>query len=780
MPKISFEPTLLDRLAIPPEGQIDYWDDAVPGFGLRVSQGGGKSWVAMIREAGRKRRITFGSYPELSLDAARNRLDEVLRGTASPALPGATIFPLVRRRGRPRRSPATPVTPSPSIPSAPSYPVFLECSPYPALILADQRVHHINTAAISLFSAHGPEPFIGLPAHSLVHPADQARFVTQFLSKDLVQRQKPRAARMRFMRLDGSSFPAEVRGSTSPGTDDGALCQLAILDLTEQDRTLDTLRRTVEELGAASQAKTEFLATLSHELRIPLEAMLETLHLLCDSRLDTDQQPNAKTVLQSTDALLRLLNDTLDLSKIEAGKLELTKTSFELRSQLEGIVTLFAASARKKGMNLELHVAPDVPRAVEGHGERLRQVLLNLVSNAVKFTETGRVELIVSSLGRRNGHVLLRFEVRDTGIGIPGNLRGRLFQPYSRFEQPSTKYRPGTGLGLVISQRLVRLMGSEIVLESEFGHGSRFHFTLPLLPIELSEISTPTPTTGLTLADAVATKSAPTPAELTEIKPAEAPDVAALPSRAVRLLLCEDDKMARHLILAMLRDMPFEIETVTNGLNAVQRAREGDLDLVLMDVTMPGMNGLDATREIRKLPGKAGLVPIVALTAHAFEEDYRRCLEAGMNAYLVKPISRLTLKEVIARLLPPKEDSTPEQGANAEPFVQLDRAILDRLAIDVGADTVAPLMRGFIEETTTRIQRMIAAHETNRLTELARDAHSLKSSAETFGAVALGVLAGEIEKAAAEGHTAELAVPMQRLPAFAHATLEAFRRYLAS
>lgn len=791
MPKISFESALAERLPVPPQGQIDYWDSAVPGFGLRVSQGGGKSWVAMVRDGGRKRRITFGPYPELSLEAARCLLDELLRGAASSPVPATTSLPAPRRRrGRPSRRPAMPPPLTTSVPSSAASGTLplLERAPYPTVILADQRIQRVNAAAVSLFSAPGPEPLIDQPAHSLVHPADQARFMTQFLSKDMAQWRKPRALRLRLIRFDGSSFPAEIRGGMVSGLDGNAMCQLAILDLTEYDQTVETLRRTIEELGAASQAKTEFLATLSHELYTPLGAMLGILRLLQETGLDTNQQRYAGTALQTVVALRGILNDATDLSKIEARKLELTPTAFELRSQLESVVTLFIASAREKGIALDLHIAPAVPRAVKGDAGRLRQVLVNLVSNAIKFTKIGKVELVVSSLGSRDGRVLLRFEVRDTGIGIPADQRGRLFKAYRQLDQAVTKHRLGMGLGLAISQRLVRLMGSEITIESEFGRGSRFHFTLALLPLESAAIPImPTPREPIAIESASAEPdhaefipTTPTSAKFATTKPAAAADVFAPSSRATRLLLCDDDEITQKVTLAMLHDTPFDIEVVTNGPDAVQRTREGNFDLVLMDVTMPGMSGLDATREIRKLPGKAGRVPIIALTAHALEEDHRRCLEAGMNAYLVKPFSRSALNETIARILTSPENPMPERGVSAEPLVQLDRASLEQLAMDIGVDRVAHLMGDVIDEMQARLERMVAALERGTLTELARDAHSLKSTAKTFGAMALGALAGEIEKAAAEGRAADLALPMQRLPALTRTTLEAFKRYRAT
>lgn len=639
MPTVSFDQTLPDALPRPRRGQVDYWDDASPGFGLRVSQGGSKTWVMMVHDGLRKRRITVGAYPALSLGEARSYHSALLRGLGTPGVAMGNV-PARRRPGRPRRdrwgaeghAPALP-TPGPLALRSAS---FFDDAPIPMVVVEDGRIRHLNAAALGALGALGPEMLANQPFVSLVLPAERNRFNERFASGAVAGGTDVPRHRLRLVRLDGTSFPAELVARVV----DGQALEIAFLDLTERDRAFDELRGVIERTEATNRAKTEFLATMSHELRTPLSAIMGTLRLIEGSRLDEEQRRYTTTALQAATSLLSILNDTLDLSKVEAGKLELREESFEVRPLTESIVSLFGASAREKGIRLALSIGPATPRVVYGDAGRLRQVLLNLVSNAIKFTEVGEVVLGVAPVENAGGRVSLRFEVLDTGIGIAPEDRTRVFEAFSQLDSAASRQQIGTGLGLAICQRLVRLMGSEIEVESEPGKGSCFHFTLSLRAEEPGTVALPRH--GVAVPRPEGTERA-------------------------RVLVCEDDRVTRMLMVAMLDHAPYDVEVVDNGRDAVARVRDGRVDVVLMDVSMPEFDGVDATRAIRALDGAAGRVPIVALTGHAMTGDRERFLAAGMNAYLVKPVDRRLLRETIEGLLERADDVSIGAAKTTEP-----------------------------------------------------------------------------------------------------------------
>jgi PAS domain S-box-containing protein len=786
MPKITLDPAAPDRLLPPTRGQVDYWDGERSGLGLRVSQGGTKSWVAMVQTDGRKRRVTFGVYPELSLDGARRLLGR-LKERAAP-LPVAALERPRRPRGRPpKRLLVPPASPRPiDVAAAHTFALepqsIVERLPCAILMLARDRILRVNRAAIVLLGATASDQLAGRGIEAAIHPADRARFSVQFLSRDLEQRAKPRLLRLRLVRVDGTEFAAEIAGAALADPS-GADRILVLADRSEDAAAIDSLRGAVEHSEAVSEAKSSFLATMSHELRTPIAAMLGTLRLLQETGLDPGQRRHAAIATQAAEALLEVLHGASDLARIEAGKLELRHAPFDLPALVGAAVDLFAAGAEEKRVALRLEIAPDVPRLVAGDPGRLRQILVNLVSNALKFTDAGSVDVGVTALGNDGERRLVRFEVRDTGIGIPPDKRARLFTAHGRLDRPASKPRPGSGLGLSISQALVGLMGGTIGFESDYGKGSRFYFTIALAPTQAE---------GETQAPAAADIPAPMPAA-PPAAPAEPPPIADVRARVPRILLCEDDEMLRAIMLAMLRDRPVAVETATRGDLAVTRVRDGDFDLVLMDVNMPGIDGLEATRLIRALPGKAGRTPILALTAGVSDEDRRRSLDAGMNDYLAKPVSRQALDAAIAHYLPAAAPNNPEdamsEGSPESPpktppdpasalGAELDRATLEQLVRDIGAETLRTLILGMIEETDARIERMAQKYAAADWPELTREAHSLKGAARSYGAPRLAEVAFAIERAAAERRAGELAQPMAELPIATRATLAAFRALL--
>ena len=405
------------------------------------------------------------------------------------------------------------------------------------------------------------------------------------------------------------------------------------LDVTEQ-------RQARERAEAADRAKSEFLANMSHEIRTPMHGIIGMTHLALLGAMDERQRNYLRKIETSAQSLLGILNDILDFSKIEAGKLRIEKTIYELEHLVDNVLQLMEVAAHEKNLELLADYAPDLDRFYRGDPLRITQVLTNLVSNAVKFTPSGSIRVNISrpSTGR------LRFEVHDTGIGMSPADRQCLFKAFSQADSSTTRKYGGTGLGLTITKQLVKLMNGHIELNSELGRGSCFSFEIEAEPCATPDISQ------------------------NPVKTATDPGMlAGLAGR--RLLLVEDNAINRQIVLAYLRRVEgLIIEVAENGQEAVDRFRQATYDLILMDLQMPIMDGYEATRLIRELDQQ---VPIIALTANAFQEDVAMTLAAGMNEHLIKPLDLAQLRAVLMKYLRPKveheiRDADPDPASVGE------------------------------------------------------------------------------------------------------------------
>jgi PAS domain S-box-containing protein len=541
-------------------------------------------------------------------------------------------------------------------------------------------------------------------------------------------------------RKDGRRFVNELHISPVFAPDGRLAAFLGIQhDVTARIRAEEKARRAQQRAERASAEKSDFLAFVSHEVRTPLNGVLGTLSLLLDTPLAAEQRAYAETARRSGEMLLWTVNEVLDLSRIEAGALEIEAIPFPLAAPLRDVLALASPLAAEKGLDLVAHVDPALPEWLTGDPARLRQVMLNLVDNAVKFTTTGRVEL---RLLRRDDRLVV--EVQDSGSGIPAELRRRLFRRFQQADAGTARRHGGSGLGLMICRRLVGLMGGSIDVRSRQGEGSVFRFDLPLRP------AAPQP---------LAPAAMPVPVDGTA---------------QGRLLLAEDSEASQMVAAAFLRRAGYTVDLVRDGAEAVTAARSRAYDCILMDVRMPGLDGFGATAQIRAWPGEAGRVPILALTASAMPGDAARCLAAGMDAHLAKPVDRARLLGAVATLLGRGRQRADAEALEPGPaHALLGRETLEELRAAVGPGRLPELVEVFARETGDRLSRLAG---TPLLELVEAEAHALQSAAGTFGAAALREAAAALELAAAAGNQAQVARMLGAMPELAARSVAALRR----
>jgi PAS domain S-box-containing protein len=554
-------------------------------------------------------------------------------------------------------------------------------------------------------------------------------------------------------RKSGEVFPEYLNISAVKNTAGKVSHYIAhFVDISEQKHNEEKLRKARLEAEISNESKSRFLATMSHEIRTPMNAVLGILDLLKETPLNSKQLELVKTGRNSGELLLTIINDILDFTKMDIDKLQLENTGFDLHQLLTNSTELLKHLAHDKALALTLTLDDALPQFAKGDPDRIRQILINLINNAIKFTAIGSIKVTATTDSINDTKMILRCQIEDTGIGVSEKNQTELFEEFTMVDQTHARKYEGTGLGLAICKRLVSLMHGNINVESKLGHGSTFEFTIELEIATKGDIKN----------------------ELT------ASDSQQVPLIGTRILLAEDNEANQMVIRKILELAHLQVDIVSNGLEAIEAVRNVPYDIVLMDISMPEMDGMAATRAIRQLTSEARNIPIVALTAHSLSGDKDRFMRSGMNDYLSKPINRVAALACIARwtnnsqaqivtsISTAKDESVPTDST----CDYVDETILQRLVRDTAAEIVPELLMFYIEDTQQRMELVNTAIIKQDLNTLEFEAHTIGSSAAAHGNARLHTQARNVEQLCKKNKHQQAIEQANKLPEIAN---ESFR-----
>ena len=495
-----------------------------------------------------------------------------------------------------------------------------------------------------------------------------------------------------------------------------------LTDVTDRRDSEALLKQARDDADQANSARAAFLATVSHEIRTPINGVIGMTGLLLDTELTPAQWRYANTLRVSAEHLLQVINDILDYSKLDAAKLEFEQVPVRFQELVDSVVAITSPRAGVKGLKLKGKIDPHLPPSLIGDPGRLRQILVNLAGNAIKFTEHGSVTIDVRLIAESDSRVIVACAVTDTGIGIAPEARSSLFKEFSQVDSSVARRFGGTGLGLAICKRLVDGMGGMIEVESQIGRGSTFSFRVPLRKSD--------------------------PLSETPVASEQADDELPQFVRGGRVLVAEDNPTNQIIVVTMLEKLGLRVDTVANGAEAVTAVKSMPYDMVLMDMQMPEMDGLEATKLIRQLPGPLGRIPIVGVTANAFREDHERCIEAGMQSVVTKPFRWTDLTRAMAPHMAMEGQSSAD--AAAEDLLVANPSAWDKLNDEVGAEAAQAITVVFLRDSRSRLGRMADHVAAGDLKGIGREAHALKGSVDMLGFERMTLIASMLEIAGKE------------------------------